>query len=70
MPWFEEVKEYRNFAHRGQLMLMVDVEEHGVNGAKLEPVAPGALQLNDVPRQLLAYLTATQTFMSGLGFWP
>jgi hypothetical protein len=70
VPWFEEMKEYRNFAHRGQLMLYVDVAESGVNGAKLEPVAPGALQLNDVPKQLLAYLTATQTFMSGLGFWP
>lgn len=68
LAWFKEVGEYRNFAHRGQLMLMVDIAESGLNGSKLEPVAPGAPQLNDVPKQLLAYLTATQSFMSGLGF--
>ena len=68
--WFEEMKEYRNFAHRGQLMLLASVGENGVNSSKLAPIAPGARQWTDVPKELLGYLTATQNFMNGLGFWP
>jgi hypothetical protein len=69
-PWFEELKEYRNFSHRGQLMLIPDVGENGVNGSKLEPMVPGVKHPYDVPKQLLGYLTETQNFMNGLSFWP
>jgi len=68
--WFQEMKEYRNFAHRGQLMLIADVGESGVNACKLAPIAEGAQQVVDVPTQLSGYFTEMQNFMSAHGFWP
>jgi len=66
---FQQIKEYRNFAHRGQLMLMLEVTENGVQGSKLAPEHKGAQSVMDVPVLLSGYLADLRTVMNSIGFW-